>query len=65
MPCGYLGEPDGSVNPAFMDDEKKLLWNAPAYKRLGAMFWPDYWKTSPVNPIWAIIGSASSLRELL
>jgi hypothetical protein len=26
------------------------------YKRLGAMFWPDYWKTSANNPIWAIMG---------
>ncbi|KZT62802.1 glycosyltransferase family 71 protein [Calocera cornea HHB12733] len=33
-----------------------LLFDAPNYQRLGAMFWPDYWKTSPVNPIWQIIG---------
>lgn len=26
------------------------------YKRLGAMFWPDYWKTSANNPMWAILG---------
>ncbi|GEM10957.1 alpha 1,2-mannosyltransferase, glycosyltransferase family 71 protein [Rhodotorula toruloides] len=32
------------------------LWEAKAYKRLGAMFWPDYWRTHPINPIWAIIG---------
>lgn len=57
MPCGYLGEADGRVNTTHMPDESYLLWNAPAYKRLGAMFWPDYWKTSPVNPIWAIIGT--------
>ncbi|GAA6057560.1 hypothetical protein NBRC10513_006572 [Rhodotorula toruloides] len=32
------------------------LWEAKAYKRLGAMFWPDYWRTHPINPIWAVIG---------
>ncbi|EJU06345.1 hypothetical protein DACRYDRAFT_97827 [Dacryopinax primogenitus] len=33
-----------------------ILFDAPNYQRLGAMFWPDYWKTTPVNPIWQIIG---------
>ncbi|KAI5474519.1 alpha 1,2-mannosyltransferase, glycosyltransferase family 71 protein [Pseudohyphozyma bogoriensis] len=32
------------------------LWEAKAYQRLGVMFWPDYWRTSADNPIWAIIG---------
>lgn len=32
------------------------LFSAPAYLRLGALFFPDYWKTSPANPIWQIIG---------
>lgn len=27
-----------------------------AYKRLGVMHWPDYWRTSGDNPIWAVIG---------
>ncbi|GAA5911619.1 hypothetical protein JCM5296_001615 [Sporobolomyces johnsonii] len=32
------------------------LWEGKAYQRLGAMFWPDYWRTSADNPIWAILG---------
>ncbi|KAM0790329.1 hypothetical protein ACM66B_003214 [Microbotryomycetes sp. NB124-2] len=32
------------------------LWESKAYKRLGVMFWPDYWRTSADNPIWAMIG---------
>ncbi|KAK4046908.1 hypothetical protein OIO90_006390 [Microbotryomycetes sp. JL221] len=32
------------------------LWESKAFKRLGVMFWPDYWRTSADNPIWAIIG---------
>ncbi|BGP58166.1 hypothetical protein JCM8202v2_005827 [Rhodotorula sphaerocarpa] len=32
------------------------LWEGKAYQRLGAMMWPDYWRTQPDNPIWAIIG---------
>lgn len=32
------------------------LFESKAYQRLGATFWPDYWKESPVNPIWQIIG---------
>ncbi|KAH8929995.1 glycosyltransferase family 71 protein [Atractiella rhizophila] len=33
------------------------LWDSKAYKRLGALFWPDYWKTGADNPIWSIIGT--------
>ncbi|KWU42940.1 hypothetical protein RHOSPDRAFT_20358, partial [Rhodotorula sp. JG-1b] len=32
------------------------IWEGKAYRRLGAMMWPDYWRTQPDNPIWAIIG---------
>ncbi len=32
------------------------LWESKAYKRLGVMFWPDYWRTSADNPIWAVTG---------
>ncbi|GAA5930315.1 uncharacterized protein JCM15063_004771 [Sporobolomyces koalae] len=32
------------------------LWEGKAYKRLGVMFWPDYWRTSADNAIWAILG---------
>lgn len=57
MPAAYLGNHDGTWDPS-LTTEKGLIWNAPAYKRLGAMFWPDYWKTGPMNPIWGIIGYA-------
>ena len=32
------------------------IWDSKAFKRLGAVFWPDYWKTSADNPMWLIIG---------
>ncbi|GAA5958578.1 hypothetical protein JCM3765_006679 [Sporobolomyces pararoseus] len=32
------------------------IWESKAYKRLGVMFWPDYWRTSADNSIWATIG---------
>ncbi|BGP20067.1 hypothetical protein JCM10213_003549 [Rhodosporidiobolus nylandii] len=32
------------------------IWEGKAYKRLGAMFWPDYWRTQTDNPIWALMG---------
>ena len=32
------------------------MFDAPPYKRLRAMFWPDYWKTAAVNPVWAMLG---------
>lgn len=35
------------------------LFSAPAYLEHGAMFWPDYWRTDPHNPIWEIIGSSN------
>jgi len=38
-----------AVPPESLFDQKN-------YKRLGAMFWPDYWKTSANNPMWAILG---------
>ncbi|RZK02382.1 MAG: hypothetical protein EOO43_23420, partial [Flavobacterium sp.] len=25
------------------------------YEKYGCMFWPDYWRTSPSNPIWSIL----------
>ncbi|GAA5821126.1 hypothetical protein JCM11251_001976 [Rhodosporidiobolus azoricus] len=32
------------------------LWEAKSYQRLGAIFWPDYWRTQTDNPIWALLG---------
>ncbi|EJT50851.1 hypothetical protein A1Q1_07959 [Trichosporon asahii var. asahii CBS 2479] len=40
-----------AVDPAYMFD-------APSYKRLGFYLTPDYWKTSAVNPLWAVMGVA-------
>lgn len=56
VPAAYLGNSDGTFD-ANLISEERLIWNAPSYKRLGAMFWPDYWKTGPMNPIWSIVGT--------
>ncbi|KAK9894544.1 glycosyltransferase family 71 protein [Cystobasidium minutum MCA 4210] len=56
IPVAYLGEHDGTWS-SNVTTERELIWNAPSYKRLGVMFWPDYWKTGPMNPIWGIIGT--------
>ena len=40
-------------NPAY-------LFDAPEYKKTGALFWSDYWKTSKHNPIWSIVGVTAS-----
>lgn len=34
------------------------LFDHPEYKRTGAVFWPDFWKTDVENPIWKITDSA-------
>lgn len=36
------------ANPAY-------LFEDPEYLDTGAVFWPDYWKTSKSNPIWKIV----------
>ncbi len=33
------------------------LFGTPQYLQYGTIFWPDYWKTSPENPIWKIVNS--------
>jgi hypothetical protein len=33
-----------------------FLFDSPAYKHTGAIFWKDFWKTHPSNPIWKIFG---------
>lgn len=33
------------------------LFSMPQYLEHGAVFWPDYWRTAPTNPIWEIIDS--------
>jgi hypothetical protein len=37
------------VDPSF-------LFDAPAYRRLGAVFWPDLRRTPPEAPIWGLTG---------
>jgi hypothetical protein len=36
--------------------DPSILFDSPSYNKLGALFFPDYWKTSPANPIWHILG---------
>ena len=33
-----------------------FLFDHPAFIETGAMFWRDFWKTRPDNPIWPILG---------
>lgn len=35
--------------------EPSFLFDSPAFTETGAVFWPDYWKTLPDNPIWKIM----------
>ncbi|KAL8278623.1 hypothetical protein RQP46_008915 [Phenoliferia psychrophenolica] len=62
MPTGGLGpavpKPKGLNTTAVEEkwSDPAGLWESKAYKRLGVMFWPDYWRTSADNPIWSIIG---------
>jgi hypothetical protein len=37
------------VNPEF-------LFDTPAYRDTGAIFWPDYWKMKPNRPAWKFFG---------
>lgn len=32
-----------------------LLFSSPAFLQTGALFWKDFWKTHPSNPIWDIL----------
>ncbi|KNF06571.1 hypothetical protein PSTG_00444 [Puccinia striiformis f. sp. tritici PST-78] len=33
------------------------LWESKGYQKLGALFWPDYWKTHADVPVWLLIGT--------
>jgi hypothetical protein len=35
--------------------DPSYLFDHPKYKQTGAIFWPDYWRTSNLNPIWEIV----------
>jgi alpha 1,2-mannosyltransferase len=47
---------DSDNMPAVSLDGPDSVFEAPGFQRLGAMFWPDYWKTVAHNPVWQIIG---------
>ncbi|RKO86629.1 mannosyltransferase putative-domain-containing protein [Blyttiomyces helicus] len=38
------------VDPTF-------LFDSPEFRKKGAMFWPDYWKTHSQNPVWRWMGA--------
>ncbi|NNU33107.1 hypothetical protein HK413_00955 [Mucilaginibacter sp. S1162] len=38
------------------------MFDSVEYKKSGAIFWPDYWKTTPSNPIWKIVESRTILH---
>lgn len=65
---GYAIKPFAILNSSFMEvlfldaDNNCLvdptyLFDYHGYKENGALFWPDFWKTHPNNPIWDIVGS--------
>lgn len=37
--------------------DPSYLFDSEEYKQYGAVFWPDFWTTDKVNPIWEVIGS--------
>ncbi|KAI8445597.1 mannosyltransferase putative-domain-containing protein [Phakopsora pachyrhizi] len=49
---------DSDNLPAVMEPGTiESLWETKGYKKLGALFWPDYWKTHSDSPIWLLIGT--------
>ncbi|CDZ97044.1 Alpha-mannosyltransferase [Phaffia rhodozyma] len=36
--------------------DPEYMFDSPPYKRLRAIFWPDFWKTAAANPVWSILG---------
>jgi hypothetical protein len=39
------------------------LFESGSYRKLGAMFWDDYWKTDPKNPVWEVLGTRCALAS--
>ena len=37
-------------------EDPAFLFEDPQYQEVGSLFWPDYWKTHPLNPIWKLTG---------
>lgn len=63
---GYMLKPLAIINSSFEEvlfldadnncvSDPTNLFSSPGYQETGALFWPDYWKTSKKNPIWQII----------
>ena len=36
-------------------NDPTILFNSPAFKETGTIFWPDFWKTKADNPIWEVL----------
>jgi len=64
---GYALKPFSIINSSFSDvlyldadniclENPEELFSSREYKRFGAIFWPDLWKTEFSNPIWEIVG---------
>jgi alpha 1,2-mannosyltransferase len=72
---GYCLKPFAIMNTSFKEvlyvDADNIcvrnpeeLFAGKEYQELGAVFWPDFWKTARENPIWAIVGSTDyDIRE--
>ena len=65
---GYSLKPFAIINSSFKEvlyldadnvsvRNPEELFVSKEYQQTGAVFWPDFWKTTKENPIWAIIGS--------
>lgn len=58
--CPRLAHPDTRcLAVPYGDGQADLdaLFESKAYKRLGVLLFPDFWKTSPMSAVWRIIGS--------
>ncbi len=63
---GFIVKPTAIIKSKFeqilyLDADNNLLkdpsglFETKEFKKYGAIFWPDYWKTSSENPIWKIV----------
>lgn len=40
-----------------------FLFDSEEYQTYGAVFWPDFWKTDPENPIWEIVEQSNKSND--
>jgi alpha 1,2-mannosyltransferase len=73
-PCsltGYMLKPLAIIKSSFKEilfldadnvciRNPEELFDAEEYAKYGTIFWPDFWETSPKNPIWKITNSVST-----